>query len=211
MRIFRGDMHAASRSRGLRPGEPGDLSGRAADNLRYIREAMERAGSFTAVPGWGTVAMGVVALVAAVIAALRTSPESWLGVWLAAAILAVAIGGTAMARKARAAEVPLLSGPGRRFGLSLAPALVAGALLTGALLQVAPSLLPGLWLLLYGVGLVTAGLFSIRAVPMMGFGFMALGVSALFVSAVPADAWLAAGFGGLHVGFGLWIARRHGG
>lgn len=206
-------MADTSRARsGLtRPGDPGDLPGRAADNLRFIREAMERAGSFTAVPGWGTVGMGAVALVAAAVAPGRPSLAEWIGVWVAAAVLASAIGGTAMVRKARAAEVPLLSGPGRRFGLSLAPALVAGACLTVALLDVAPSLLPGVWLLLYGVGLVAAGLFSIRAVPMMGLAFMALGVAALFLPAVPGDGWLAAGFGGLHVGFGLYIARRHGG
>jgi hypothetical protein len=194
-----------------RPGEPGDLPERAAENLRFIREAMERAGSFTAVPGWGTVGMGVVALVAAAAASGRTSPSAWLGVWIAAAILAISIGGLTMFRKARAAGVPLLSGPGRRFALSLAPALVAGACLTLALFDVAPILLPAVWLLLYGVGLVTAGAFSIRAVPMMGLAFLALGIAALFVPIVPSDVWLAAGFGALHVGFGLHIARRHGG
>jgi hypothetical protein len=190
---------------------PQPLADKALDNLRYIRATMERAGSFTAVPGWGQVTVGSTALVAAVVAARQQSTLNWLVVWLAEAILALAIGGWTMVRKARAVNDSLLSGPGRRFGLSFLPPLVVGGLMTVALyFGGARPLLPAVWLLLYGTGVVTGGAFSVRVVPVMGLGFLALGAVALFTPAL-GDWLLAAGFGGLHIVFGFWIARRYGG
>jgi hypothetical protein len=190
---------------------PQPLAEKALDNLRYIRATMERAGSFTAVPGWGQVAVGITALAAALAAARQQSTLNWLVVWLAEAILALAIGGWTMVHKARAVNDTLLSGPGRRFGLSFLPPLVVGGLLTVALyFGGARPLLPAVWLLLYGTGVVTGGAFSVRVVPVMGLGFLALGAVALFTPTL--GNWLlAAGFGGLHIVFGFWIARRYGG
>jgi len=189
---------------------PQPLHDRALDNLRYIRATMERAGSFTAVPGWGMVAVGGTAVLATVLAA--RFGRYWIDVWLGEAALALAVGGWALVRKARAGEDPLLSGPGRRFGLAFLPPLVVGALLTAPLHAAEHvRLLPGTWLLLYGTAVATAGAFSARIVPLMGLCFMGLGAAALFA---PAGAWpwfMAAGFGGLHVVFGTIIARRYGG
>jgi hypothetical protein len=192
--------------------EPTELHARAMDNLRFIRETMERAGSFTAVSGWGTVVIGGTALGAAWVASRQATPEAWLAVWWAEALFSLAIGGWATARKARAARMPLLSGPGRKFALSLAPPLLAGAILT-AFLHAAGMVgaLPGVWLLLFGTGVVTAGAFSARVVPVMGICFMLLGAAALFAPAAWGDALMALGFGGLNVGFGTLIARRYGG
>jgi hypothetical protein len=198
---------------------PQPLRDRAAENIRYIRDAMERAGSFTSVPGWGMVAFGITALATAAIAgplpAARpygSAGDRWLVLWLAEAVLALGIGCVTLIGKARAANDPLLSGPGRRFGLSFLPPIVAGALLTMALYQIEQFvLLPGSWLLLYGTGVTTAGAFSVRPVPLMGLGFMALGTVALFAPASWGHAFLAAGFGGLHIVFGTIIARRYGG
>lgn len=190
---------------------PQPLADKALDNLRYIRATMERAGSFTAVPGWGQVVVGFTALVAAVVAARQQSTLNWLVVWLAEAILALAIGGWTMVRKARVVNDSLLSGPGRRFGLSFLPPLVVGGLLTVALyFGGARPLLSAVWLLLYGTGVVTGGAFSVRVVPVMGLGFLVLGAVALFIPSL-GDWLLAAGFGGLHIVFGFWIARRYGG
>lgn len=190
---------------------PQPLAEKALDNLRYIRATMERAGSFTAVPGWGQVAVGMTALAAALVASRQQSTLNWLVVWLGEAILALAIGGWTMVRKARAVNDSLLSGPGRRFGLSFLPPLVVGGLLTVALyFGGARPLLPAVWLLLYGTGVVTGGAFSVRVVPVMGLGFLLLGAGALF--APDLGNWLlAVGFGGLHIMFGFWIARRYGG
>ena len=192
--------------------DPPALGSRAIDNILFIRETMERASSFTAVPGWGGVAMGVSALAAAAISRLAGSPEEWLGIWLAEAFLAAAIGAWAMAAKARRLAIPLFAGPARRFLLTLSPPLAAGGLATLALSRAgAASILPGIWLLLYGTAIVTGGAFAVRIVPLMGVGFMLLGAVALFCPPSWGTAFLAAGFGGLHIVFGLLIARRHGG
>lgn len=182
------------------------------DDLRFIRQTMERAGSFTAVPGWGGVAIGVTALVAAWLASRQPATGAWLTVWLATAVLASAIAAVSMTLKARRANVSLRSGPGRKFLLSFLPPVAAAAALTAALyLRGAADLLPGLWLLLYGAAVVTAGTFSVRVVPLMGIGFMLLGALALATPAAWGDVWMAAGFGGLFIVFGILIARRHGG
>jgi hypothetical protein len=182
------------------------------DDLRFIRRTMERAGSFTALPGWGGVALGVTALAAAWLASRQSTPDQWLAVWLATAVLAALISAGALVLKARRARVPLSTGPGRKFLLSFLPPVGAAVALTAALYaHGSVALLPGLWLVSYGAAVVTAGTFSVRAVPLMGLGFMALGTLALATPAAWGDAWMAAGFGGLHIGFGLLIARRHGG
>ena len=188
------------------------LHDRALDNLHFIRTTMEQAGSFTAVPGWGQVAMGVVAFAAAALSLQQTSPLGWLIVWLAAGAAALAVGGVTMVRKARRVQSSLLSGPGRRFVLAFLPPIVVGALLTAALFIAHENrLIPGMWLLLYGTGVVTGGAYSVRIVPVMGLAFLALGAAALFSPESLGTMYLAAGFGGLHVAFGLVIARNHGG
>lgn len=193
------------------PAEPASLHLRAMDNLRFIRETMERATSFTAISGWGLVVVGCTALLAAALAP-RQSPDGWLAVWLGDAVLAFLIAGGTTVRKARASKDPLFSMPGKRFALSFAPPMLVGAVLTAALyLGGRPALLPGSWLLLYGTGIVTGGAFSVRIVPVMGLCFMCLGALALFAPAAWGNWLMAAAFGGLHIFFGILIARRHGG
>ena len=191
---------------------PIPIDARAADHLRYIRETMERAAEFTAVPGWGGVAMGVTALLAAFFASRQVTAERWLNIWLIEAFVAVAIAAPAAATKAHRANAKLLSGPGRKFLLSFAPPIVVGGLLTYALSHAGLyALLPGVWLLLYGTGIVTAGAFSVRVVPIMGLCLMLLGAAALFVPRGMGDVLMAFGFGLVQIGFGVWIARRYGG
>lgn len=192
--------------------EPIPIDARAADHLRYIRETMENAAEFTAVPGCGGVAMGVTALAAAFFAARQTTPRAWLAVWLVEAFIAVAIAAPAAATKAHRANSALFSGPGRKFVLSFAPPIVVGGLLTFSLYHSgAFSALPGVWLLLYGTAIVTGGAFSVRIVPVMGLCLMLLGAIALFAPAMWGDILMAAGFGVVQIGFGWWIAKHHGG
>ena len=173
---------------------------------------MAGAAEFTAVPGWGGVAMGITALAAAFVAELQGSPRAWLAVWLIEAFVAVAIAASAAATKAHRANSRLFSGPGRKFLFSFAPPIIVGGLLTFALfLTGAIALLPGVWLLLYGTAIVTGGAFSVRVVPVMGLCLMGLGAAALFAPSTWGDALMALGFGALQIGFGVWIARHHGG
>jgi hypothetical protein len=181
------------------------------DNLRYIRETMERAGSFTAVPGKGGVITGLAALTAAWLSRGAAGDARWLAIWTGTAVLALAIGIAGAAMKSRRFRMPLFSGPGRKFIAGFAPAILAGALLTAVFFRAGlPTYLPGVWLLLYGAGVVSGGYSSVRVVPLMGACFMLAGAAALM-----APQWsavlLPAGFGGLHVIFGAVIAVKYGG
>ena len=202
-----------------RPADPGPASGdppqlhvRAMDNLHFIRSTMERAAGVTAVSGWGIAGTGVVGTGAALLAAQEPDPGRRLIVWLAAAPLALGASIAGAVWKARRGDLPALVGPAKKLALAFLPPMLAGALLTLALWRAgALDVMPALWLLLYGTAVVAGGAFSVRAVPAMGAAFLALG--AVAVAAPPA--WgavlLGIGFGGLHLVFGPWIARRHGG
>ena len=196
----------------MEPAKVVSIHQRAVENLKYIRETMERAGSFTAVPGWGGVLMGISALLTSFISSQLPSKDVWFLTWLGEAFLALAIGGWAMVEKAKAAQAPILYGPGRKFAVSLCPAMIAGAVLTLVLYRYSLfAMMPGVWLLLYGVAVVTGGAFSMKVVPIMGVSFMAIGTVALFGPAVWANWYMGAGFGLLHIAFGILIARRYGG
>lgn len=201
--------------RPLRPPPPPELSslhGRAMDNLAFIRNTMEAAGSFTAVSGWGMVAIGVMAILVSIAAGTRETATGALNVWLASAFLSPLIMMWAMVRKARAAKMPLLSGPGRKFVLSFSPPIVVGALLTFVLYRAGLlEAIPGVWLLLYGTAVVAGGAFSVKIVPVMGLCFMAAGVISLFTPVGWSHWILGLAFGGLHIAFGIPIARSHGG
>src|SRR5262249_30769296 len=155
---------------------PEPMHAHAAENLRFIRDAMERASAFTSVPGWGGVLMGVSALVAASIAGPPADSPRWFGVWVGDAFVAAAIGLAAMLRKARRSRESIAGPPGRRFALAYLPPLGAGFLLTGVFAHAGlVTRLPGLWLVLYGTAVTTGGAFAARIVPVMGLCFMALG------------------------------------
>lgn len=191
---------------------PTPLHDHALESVRVIRDAMERAGAFTAVPGAGMVLIGLTALAAAPIAARTETARGWLTVWIADGLLAASISAVTIARKAKRLALPLGTGPARRFWLAFLPSLAAGAVLTFALVAHGMgSFLPGTWLLLYGTGVTAAGALSVRIVPLMGLCFMAIGVAALAVAPSYGNALMALGFGTFHVVFGVLIARRYGG
>jgi len=198
----------------LRPKEPRHvpIHSHAIDNLRYIRDTMERAGSFTAVPGWGGAIVGVVGIVGGLVASEQPDSTRMLLVWGVTGVIAILIGLVSMQLKSRRVDEPLNTAPARKFALGFAPPLLAGALLT--LLCLRAGLLeavPGVWLLMYGTGVIAGGAFSVKPVPVMGLCFMSVGAVALFAPPSWGNWLLTGGFGGLHVAFGLWIARRYGG
>ena len=184
----------------------------AEESLRFIRRTMERSSTFTAVPGLGGAAMGVVGLGAAILAANQRSAERSLAVWLVAAVVALGIGVISLWRKAARLGAPLAGPAGRRFAMSLAAPLVAGAALTwGVWMNGNWALMPAVWLLLYGTGALAGGAYSIAAVRLLGVAFMVLGVAALITPPAWGNVWLGVGFGGLHLVCGLHIAKKHGG
>jgi hypothetical protein len=188
------------------------IEDRAMENLRFIRETMEAAGTFTAISGWGQVVIGLTAIAAALIGSQAETPSAWLMVWLAEACVAAGISIASMTIKSHAANVQVFSGPMRKLVLSFSPAIAAGAVLTLALHASGNmALVPGLWLLLYGAGVVSAGTYSVSIVPFMGGAFMIFGVITLAAPATWLTGLLIASFGGLHILFGVLIARRHGG
>jgi hypothetical protein len=195
-----------------RPSNPPEMQARAMDNLRFIRETMEAAGTFTAVSGWGQVVIGLTAIFAALLASRQIAPVEWVLVWGAEAILALFISVWFMYNKARTASLPLLTGSARKLLFSFSPVAAVGMVVTFAFIkrEMYP-LLPGMWMLLYGTAVVAAGAFSVRIVPVMGAAFILVGAVALFAPAAWNTALLIVGFGVLHIVFGFVIARRHGG
>lgn len=173
---------------------------------------MEQAGTFTAIPGYGAIAVGITAVAAALIAGDDVTKPRWLVAWLAEAAIAAAIAGFAILRKASASSAPLNAAPTRRFALAFAPALIAGAVLTyvfwthGFRMPVAP-----MWLLLYGTAVTAGGALSVRIVPIMGITFALLGTAGFFLPDAFVPHLLTVGFGLLHIGFGAVIARNYGG
>lgn len=213
------DSHRQPRRRGRAPleAEP-DRSVVAQEQdplseLRFIRQTMESAGSFTAVPGVGTMVIGVTALVAAYFSStLELGSQSWLELWAAEAMVALAISAVGISRKAQRSGQSLWSGPAKKFMTSFAPPLLAGALLSWLMFQGGFSQhMPAMWLLLYGTAVITGGAFSVGVVPVMGLCFFTLGGLAVFAPAGWSAWFLGAGFGGLHLIFGAWIARKYGG
>ena len=192
--------------------EPAPMHEHAISNLRYIREAMERASAFTSIPGWGGFWVGVTAIAAAIAAHFSIGTRTWLWIWLAEAVVAAVIAGWTMAVKAKRADVSFTGAPARRFFVSYLAPIAAGATLTLLLARHGfVSALPATWLLLYGASFVSSGAYSIRVVPVMGVCFMTLGLIASFVPFVAGNALLGVGFGGIHVLFGYIIARSYGG
>jgi hypothetical protein len=192
--------------------QPAGIHAQALDNLRFIRRTMESAAAFTAVPGTGGVIMGITALAAAAIASRQRDSVNWLALWVAEALIAIAIGFVSARIKLRKLESPAIGGPALKFVLALLPSIFIGALLTLVLFRNGLSAeLPGVWLLVYGTGVLSGGAFSVRVVPLMGMCFLVLGTAAILAPAAWGNWFLAAGFGVLHIVFGAIIARRFGG
>ena len=207
MTMFRDRESIRSR---LDPSTPPEDAARR--SLNYIRDTLERSSSFTAVPGWGNVFIGVVGVSAAWIASSQQTEARWLLVWMGAAAVSLAVGAVTVSMKAMKIGIPVLGGPGRKFVFGLAPAFFSGALLTAILYEAElVDLLPAVWLLLYGAAIVSAGIHSIPLIRLLGLAFMFLGTTTFFTPPVWGDGLLALGFGVFHLATGIAIIKRYGG
>ncbi len=192
--------------------EPINIGDRAMDNLRFIRETMERSAVFTSVPGYGGALMGATAVGAAITAHNQPSIKNWLTVWLIEAALAFSIGLFALWQKSKNSGESLASVPAKKFASAFAPPIIAGIILTALFYYRGfVEFLPCVWLTLYGTAVVTGGAYSVRIVPIVGWIFVALGAVAAFAPGNAGNLLMALGFGVLHIVFGLIVARRYGG
>lgn len=192
--------------------EPINLGDRAFDNLKFIRETMERSTHFTAVPGYGGILMGITAVAAGVIAKQQPELVNSMVTWLVEAALAFAIGLLAMWQKSKIAGESLLSAPAKKFAMSFAPPLIVGiAIVLGLGKYGYFYMMPPVCMLCYGAAVVSGGAYSVRVVPVMGWCFMALGAVAFILPISWGNFMMGASFGGLHIILGAIIARRYGG
>lgn len=202
----------AIRKENIEINQPVNISDRAIDNLQFIRETMERSAVFTSVPGYGGMLMGATAIGAAIVANQQIYLRNWLIVWIVEAILAFSVGLLAMWQKSKIADTPLVSAPARKFAMSFAPPLFCGVIITLGLWQSEnyETMIP-VWHLLYGAAIVCGGAFSVKAVPVMGWCFIALGAIAFWLPRGYGDELMILSFGVLHIVFGFIIARKFGG
>ena len=184
------------------------LESHALGTLQYIRASIEAASQF-AVPGSAGVAMGAVGVLAAVLCAQPAFAPHWFRIWLVAAAAAFLGGSALMAHQSLRSGTALFRGPVRKFLMCLCPALAVGVILTVQLwLSASPRMIPAVWLLMYGCGVLAASTMTVRPVALMGALFLALGVAALELPFARQNLLLGAGFGGLHIIFGLAISAR---
>lgn len=175
--------------------------------LRYIRASMDGAGS-VAIPGSAGIAMGLIGLAAAALSWVPSLAAYWLVIWLGAAPIAAIVGGLLLAKSGSVATFVAVGTPGRKLAFGLFPSLFAGAVMTAVLWSADLSTaIPGMWLLLYGCALISASVSTTMIVAWMGAGFAGFGILALLSPVALHIPLLAMGFGGLHILFGILIAR----
>ncbi len=184
------------------------LDTHALGTLQYIRASIDAAG-LLAVPGSAGIAMGAVGVLTALLVSLKPLAEHWLQIWLVAGLVAIAFGTALMVHQVLARGTALYRGPLRKFLMCLCPPLLVGAVLTWQLwLRADFTLIPGIWLLMYGCAVMAASTLTRRALAVMGALLAVLGVIALRVPVNFQNAVLGLGFGGLHLLFGILIGGR---
>lgn len=191
---------------------PVNIGDRAIDNLKFIRETMERSSVFTSVPGYGGIFMGVTAIAAAYIASTQPLIRDWLTVWLVEAVLAFAVGFFAMWQKSKITKTSLFSVPAKKFALSFLPPILCAVFITLGLWRFGHfEVMIPVWILLYGAAVVCGGANSVKIVPIAGWCFIAIGAIAFFLPAGFGNLMMAASFGLLHIVFGAVVAKKYGG
>src|SRR5260370_41233889 len=107
---------------------PAAIESRALGTLAYIRASIESSSSMD-VPGMAGIVMGIIGVLAAIGVSLPRWAAHWLGIWLAAAVVAPVLGGALVGRQIAQPGHARSLGPGRKFLLCLRPALLGGSVL----------------------------------------------------------------------------------
>jgi hypothetical protein len=190
---------------------PVTIESRALGTLAYIRASIDSSSSMD-VPGMAGIVMGVIGVLAAILVSVPRWSAQWLGIWLSAAALALLFGGALVVRQYVRRGHTRYFGPARKFLLCLCPALFAGAVLTVVSWTAGMTgIIPGMWLLLYGCAVLSAGTVTIagisRLIGVMGALFAVLGVITFILPGAAHTIMLGLGFGVLHIVFGILIGR----
>jgi hypothetical protein len=196
--------------------------------MREIQRIMERATLCTLLPGTAAVVGGLLVLAGCGasygmfrsldFADMLTLPlggqAAFCLMWFAIGALGVVIEVVLTARAAKRQDISPTVRSARVAALSMTPSVVVAMVLTlKFLIPIEPrpeeiQYIAPVWMMLYGTGVYTAGLFSIRPPRVLGLAFIAMGVPALLFFQEYGVVAAALSFGLLHIVFGLYILRR---
>ncbi len=190
----------------------------ASEHLRVIRSLMERATVYRAISGpaalfGGTLALGVGGWMALGMAENGMGSGTFFGIWVAILVLVAVFNLWLLRRQARDSHEGFISSGMRHALRASAPAMVAGGLLSHLMLTQGGDLVlcAVLWVLFYGLALLSMAGFAPRSIRRLGVIFFLAGLVFLGAGYVIEDpahsaedlrmagAVMAATFGVLHI------------
>ena len=160
---------------------------RALAQISAIRNQMAKATEFR---GYGPATFAVTGAVAALAGLAQqrwlTDPighsTAWLSLWMGVAAVSAAIIGIEMVGRSRRLHVHLANDMIRAAVEQFLPAAVAGGALTAILATAAPQslwMLPGLWQILFGLGVFASCRFLPRPMLLVGWWYLGCGLLCL--------------------------------
>lgn len=200
----------------------------AEENLRIIRDLMERSTKYSTFSGLSGILAGVYSILGCLATSvfagqaggenvsriMRTPdafPVSFLLIW--SLVILFAIGTDFLLTKRRAARVGklVISRLGKQMFIGSAPGLGTGAALTLYFTQhhLLGDIYP-VWMLCYGIAVCAVGLFSQREVTYLGLAFLLAGAATLLLFPLYGLWMMALTFGGFHIFYGFWMSRKDG-
>jgi hypothetical protein len=167
-----------------------DLEKALAD-IHAIKAQLARDSEFR---GWGPATVALTGLMAAAAAlaqaawlpAPAATPAGWLALWIGTAVLGIAVTAAETVTRSRRLHSRLADEMIHTAAMQFLPAAVAGALLPVVLARAAPDvlwMLPGLWQVVFGLGLFAASRALPRAVAAVGAWYLVCGLVVLAVAA----------------------------
>jgi predicted lysophospholipase L1 biosynthesis ABC-type transport system permease subunit len=201
----------------------------AQENLRMIRELMERSTKYSTFSGLSGVLVGLIAIAGCAVQAFvlpRYWPEhpvrGFLINWILVVALALLVDFVLTKRRAPLVGKHIRSRLGKQMILAAAPGLGIGVLTTIVLIPWLMDFVYPAWMLCYGAAVCAVGIFSQREVRRLGWSFLVTGAVTLLLLRFT-DLWpyiwersylglgmTALSFGGFHIIYGLVMWRRGG-
>ena len=186
----------------------------AFESLETIRTILERSTLFTHIAPGGLFFGGAISLAASVVGWVFqwhpvTSPFGFLALWFLAFLLALAAGLGISARRAHQQGEEFWSRK-LQFVLSgFLPSFVAAAILTPIFVSIGhPEFCPGLWLVLYGLGILAVGVVLDWEFRAAAWCFLIAGTITLYWLRQNPHLALGTTFGGLHLTLGVFRLYR---